>query len=1387
MNDEANHIKPDQPSSEQPADEQTRIAEIGRIVSSSLDMADVYPQFAVHARALVRADRMVIAFLSEDETELIDQYIDGFDIPGSGIGMRRKITDKASHEAFLRDQKSVVFSGSALQEFNPGSAEEDIRLKTGLKSLMFAPLIWQGNAFGVIAFRAVDPDAFGDHQAEIGQQIASQIAGAVATSLQYAELQRESREQEQFAEIRQIVGTSLDIDEIFETFAKQTRLLVPADRLILTTIDQDGSLIGRHVDGMVIKESNVPILSPVIRSELLDDTSGSRSHFSANGEAYEKYVLSLPEEVARYAAGLRAILSIPLMWRGDLVGSLTFRSKDAEAYGARDIEVAEQIAEHIASAVHSSNQYRLLEKESQQRELLAEIGRIISSTTDLESVFTAFVRAANKLIAFDRLAISKIDMESGEISDAHVAGHQMASGNISGPFSLAESIVPKSVYVDHQVVIANADVLAKRSETDIADDNRLRIAAGLISAMFVPVVLQGTTVGHLVFRSRQSDPYTETDARLAEHIAAQLSGVISASQQREIIQAKSAERERLADEQRRIAEIGRVVSSTLDLTEVFDKFNVEARELLPFDRVVMISLAEDRSKVAVELINGIGQDISNIGDTLVTNLNAFQAKALESGDPVGLNGDDFLERAKSIPSEQKRADDGLNSVLMSPLVWQGKVIGLITFRSVRNDAYGEHEVNLATQISAQIAGSVAASNQYRLLESEYRQREQIAEIGRIVSSTLELDEVFTRFLEVARELLPHDRIAIITLSEDGSNVVDNLVDGVDSKSAPAGAVLSIDDNPLQLRAFKEATEIVLSGDEYRTFAENEPAEKVRLDAGLISVLMTPMVWQGEVIGVINFRSKQENAYGENEIKIAKQISAQIAGAVATSNQYRRLEESETNYRGLIENSHILVWRMDAKGRFSYVSKSLEKVLGYTSEEMLGRQYTDFTPERYEPNVDEKVRNHFTNRAKYDEVRADTSVYLNKDGTKVHLTFSSASMFDSDGEFIGIRGTALDITAEREAQDAILIQTAALEAASDAVIILMPDTSIRYVNDAFTEQTGYSLEDVIGKSSSILRATDSDQGNYLDTWEVVQQGQIWRGTQLSRRKDGSVIMVDASLNPIFAEDGTISSYVSIRRDVTERIQAEQDRQARAELDAQNHQLQEINKQREEFFSSVSHELRTPLTAVTAFSDILSRNRDGNLSGTQLDQLEVIKRNSRSLISLVEDMLDMSRLSSKSLRIDRLPVEIDEIVQSTVESLGPTARERQQSLGIRSETAGVWIDADKGRLVQVLSNLITNACKYSPDDSSIEISTAVKDESVVLRVKDSGFGMSSEDLRMIFSPFYRSNRDEIQTQSGTGLGMAISKTLVELHNGQIEIDSTLNVGTTVTVTIPGVIDQ
>ncbi len=170
-----------------------------------------------------------------------------------------------------------------------------------------------------------------------------------------------------------------------------------------------------------------------------------------------------------------------------------------------------------------------------------------------------------------------------------------------------------------------------------------------------------------------------------------------------------------------------------------------------------------------------------------------------------------------------------------------------------------------------------------------------------------------------------------------------------------------------------------------------------------------------------------------------------------------------------------------------------------------------------------------------------------------------------------------------------------------------------------------------------------------------------------------------------------------------------------------------------------------------------------------------------------MLELSRASGSDLRIDRFPLEVDEMVRSVVESLTPTARERRQTIIINSKTSGVWISADRDRLVQVLSNLITNACKYSPDRSSIEIHTCSDGGSLEIKVIDNGYGMSEEDLQMLFSPFFRSDREEIRNESGTGLGMTISKTLVELHNGEISVESKMGGGTIVQIQLPGVVDR
>jgi GAF domain-containing protein len=204
---------PDFDSHERLAEEQRRLAEIGYIVSSSLDSSEVYPKFAKEARALIAADRMVITVFSEDESELIDLYIDGVQIEGSVPGTRHPSARDDIYKQIFVDKIPFVASGQAIDEYKTGNPAENSRRTAGLRSLLLVPLIWQGSSYGILSFRAFDIDAFGEREIELAEQISSQIAGSIATANQYELLQRESLQRERLAEIRGIVGSTLNIAE----------------------------------------------------------------------------------------------------------------------------------------------------------------------------------------------------------------------------------------------------------------------------------------------------------------------------------------------------------------------------------------------------------------------------------------------------------------------------------------------------------------------------------------------------------------------------------------------------------------------------------------------------------------------------------------------------------------------------------------------------------------------------------------------------------------------------------------------------------------------------------------------------------------------------------------------------------------------------------------------------------------------------------------------------------------------------------------------------------------------------------------------------------------------------------------------------------------------
>jgi len=153
------------------------------------------------------------------------------------------------------------------------------------------------------------------------------------------------------------------------------------------------------------------------------------------------------------------------------------------------------------------------------------------------------------------------------------------------------------------------------------------------------------------------------------------------------------------------------------------------------------------------------------------------------------------------------------------------------------------------------------------------------------------------------------------------------------------------------------------------------------------------------------------------------------------------------------------------------------------------------------------------------------------------------------------------------------------------------------------------------------------------------------------------------------------------------------------------------------------------------------------------------------------------------LEKTDFEVHALADAVVESLGPTAGQRNQTLRIVRHNSPIWIFADQGRINQIISNLITNSCKYSPSSTSITVKIGQQDGWATIVVEDEGFGISPEDLREIFSPFFRSNRKEIRNETGSGLGLSIVKTLVELHGGRIEAISEPGKKTVMRVTLPG----
>lgn len=485
--------------------------------------------------------------------------------------------------------------------------------------------------------------------------------------------------------------------------------------------------------------------------------------------------------------------------------------------------------------------------------------------------------------------------------------------------------------------------------------------------------------------------------------------------------------------------------------------------------------------------------------------------------------------------------------------------------------------------------------------------------------------------------------------------------------------------------------------------------------------------------------------------------------------YDDLSEREARFREYSEVNSDWYWETDQDERYIFLSDSFEQITGRSPQTLLGKRRWDLGSTKMEVDA-EMWQSHLEDLSAHRPFR-DFKYWIEADdGRPCWIKESGVPRFDAAGTFLGYRGTGSDITAAMENAHRMHMLTRAVEQSPVSVVITDLDRAIQYVNPKFLEATGYTWDEVIGQKPSLLKSGLTPQEHYQDLTATLDQGEQWRGEFVNRRKDGSLYWEQASIQPIRNLEGRVTNYLGIKLDITQRKQSEERHEALL------NELKRSNQDLEQFAYVASHDLKQPLRQISSFATLLERRLGDQAEGEIRDYLNYLTDGAKRMQSLVNDLLDYSRVSHRPLHND--DVDMNQITATALALLQAPVTETAAQIhcavlpGVRG---------DRSQLEHLLQNLIGNALKYRAPDRTPVIDIACDDQGV-FRVADNGIGIAPDQADRVFLIFQRLHA--AQAYEGTGIGLAVCRKIVERHGGRIWLESAgEGKGTTFFFTLPG----
>lgn len=339
----------------------------------------------------------------------------------------------------------------------------------------------------------------------------------------------------------------------------------------------------------------------------------------------------------------------------------------------------------------------------------------------------------------------------------------------------------------------------------------------------------------------------------------------------------------------------------------------------------------------------------------------------------------------------------------------------------------------------------------------------------------------------------------------------------------------------------------------------------------------------------------------------------------------------------------------------------------------------------------------------------------------------------------------------------------------------PGPKIVYVNQAFTDLTGFDPEEVIGKTPRILQGPDSDPKTMAEIRTALEKKEPVRTAIVNYSKSGRKYWLDINIIPLKNRNGEVTHFAAIERDLTDIKKAEE------EIRQKNTQLAELNETKNKFLGIASHDLRDPLYTIRSFSEILEEGTVGDVNPEQKDMLGKIYHASTFMKALLENLLDISKIESGKIELNKEAQDFNVIVKQQVEFNQLLAKKKHITLHMSLGDVPP-LRFDQGAIIQVMGNFIGNAIKFSPPNTDIFVATEKTEKGIRFSVRDEGPGLSEEDQALLFKEFQTLSAKPTGGEKSTGLGLAIVKKLINLHHGDVGVESQLGRGSTFFFSLP-----